>query len=280
MNTVDPSIAPPPAAPAAHRPPTPSALRRLTARWSGTVVSFAVHGGFILLAFLSVAAPRTGRGGGIVGTSEVASGAPSYSALVQRDAETIDVDARQPDARAFPEPPAEEAAEIPEADPVPSPDVLKEQADAGVPIPRPAPTPDEATRPRSKDAYAKLPPSTGGPEENGGPSTSGGDQKGNSTVNGTGGDTGGAGDGTVGALFMPAPDYPASARRRGVEGIVVALIEVHPDGRCENARVSESSGNDALDRAALTAVRRWRYDPRPGGAVELRQVRFVFKLTN
>ena len=34
-----------------------------------------------------------------------------------------------------------------------------------------------------------------------------------------------------------------------------------PDGRVSDIRVSGSSGSDALDKAALSAVKRWRWKP-------------------
>ena len=77
---------------------------------------------------------------------------------------------------------------------------------------------------------------------------------------------------------MPRPAYPPSARRKNIEGVVVVSVDVQPDGHCEGARVVESSGSEALDEAALGAVRRWRYEARPGGAPDTRRVRFVFKL--
>jgi len=256
----------------------PSAFRRAAARCSGTIVSLAVHGGLAVLAIWSVTGPRTGRGGGTVGTSEVASGPSGFSALVHQD-RAPDFEFRHPDTREFPEPPAEEASELAEVVPVPSQDFLKEPPETGTPVPKAAPPSDEPARTRSREAYSKLPPNAGVHESEAPVPKSGGEQKGNSTANGTGGETGGAGDGTVGALFMPAPDYPPSARRKGIEGVVVVLIDVQPDGHCENARLAESSGNDALDDAALSAIRKWRYDPRSNNAPEIRRVRFVFKLT-
>jgi TonB family protein len=248
------------------------------ARSSGSLASLALHGSIALLAIWSVTGPRVGRGGGVVGTSEAGSGPASYSAIVQRDP-ALDFEVRQPDARAFPVAPSEDEADVPEAVPVPPQDFLKEQAETGVPVPRAVPMPDDSARARSKEAYAKLPPSAGGLENEPPTATPGSEQKGSSNVNGSGGETGGAGDGTVGALFMPAPDYPASARRKGIEGVVVVLVDVQSDGHCENARLAESSRSVALDEAALSAIRRWKYEERPGGEIELRRVRFVFKLT-
>jgi protein TonB len=262
------TVATPPA------PPTPkagpSAVRRFAARFSGSAVSLLVHGGFVLLAFLSVAAPRTGRGGGIVGSSELGSGAHDYSAIVQRES-TIDAE-KSPDARLFPQ--AEpETPETPEAVVPPVDDFIRDQP-AGETLPVAKLPPVEESRP--KRTYEKLPP-TGGSETADAPEKNGGDQKGNSTVNGTGGDTGGAGDGTAGALFMPSPDYPASARRRGIEGVVVISVFVHPDGHCDGAEIVEGSGCTALDDSALSTIKKWRYEAHSGGP-ELRRVRFVFKL--
>lgn len=59
----------------------------------------------------------------------------------------------------------------------------------------------------------------------------------------------------------PPPDYPQSARRRGYEGLVVLSVTVGTDGRAREITVKGSSGYELLDRAALDAVRRWRFDP-------------------
>lgn len=242
--------------------------RRLASRCSGTVVSLVIHGGLVLAAVLCAAAPRYGRGGGIAGTPEVGSGTVTYTGHL-REEPVVDFDSREPDARAFAEPSAEQ--EPVEPVPVPPQDFLNEPAETGVPVAKPATPPSESTpHARAKEAFSKLPP-TG--------AQAGSEEKGNSAVNGTGGDSGVAGDGTAGALYMPAPVYPASARRKGVEGVVVVAVEVCADGHCENARLAESSGNDALDDAALAAVKKWRYEARPGEAPELRRVRFVFRLT-
>jgi protein TonB len=82
-------------------------------------------------------------------------------------------------------------------------------------------------------------------------------------------------------LHNPPPQYPASARRRGIEGEVLVTVRITADGACADARVAESSGSAALDGAALEAVQGWRYRPatRGGRPVETTQrVRFVFKL--
>jgi len=55
------------------------------------------------------------------------------------------------------------------------------------------------------------------------------------------------------------PDYPAAARPSKLRGVIVLNIEVARDGTVVNIR--PLSGPDILARAAMDAVRWWRYDP-------------------
>ena len=57
------------------------------------------------------------------------------------------------------------------------------------------------------------------------------------------------------------PLYPAVARSRGYEGMVLLAAEVAADGRVENLSIKKSSGYASLDRSALEAVKRWKFDP-------------------
>lgn len=59
----------------------------------------------------------------------------------------------------------------------------------------------------------------------------------------------------------PAPPYPEAARRAGVTGTVLLLVQVRADGSVRGVSVRTSSGTTSLDRSALTAVRRWRFEP-------------------
>ena len=59
----------------------------------------------------------------------------------------------------------------------------------------------------------------------------------------------------------PRPDYPESARREGQEGRVLLRVLVDDRGRIKSVEISNSSGSDALDRAAAEAIRRWRFHP-------------------
>jgi len=60
---------------------------------------------------------------------------------------------------------------------------------------------------------------------------------------------------------MPAPEYPRRALRRGIEGTVLVRVQVGPDGVPTSVSLVESSRSRDLDRAALDAVRRWRFRP-------------------
>ncbi|MBU0681527.1 MAG: energy transducer TonB [Proteobacteria bacterium] len=59
----------------------------------------------------------------------------------------------------------------------------------------------------------------------------------------------------------PPPAYPRQARRRGLEGVVMLEAHIAISGRVTELRLFTSSGHTILDRAALKAVRRWRFIP-------------------
>lgn len=59
----------------------------------------------------------------------------------------------------------------------------------------------------------------------------------------------------------PAPQYPASALRKGERGVVVLNVQIDAQGRPSRVRIAERSGSRALDRAAIDAVQRWRFTP-------------------
>jgi protein TonB len=76
------------------------------------------------------------------------------------------------------------------------------------------------------------------------------------------------------------PAYPPLARLRGYQGVVVLFVEVLVDGRVGQVGIRRSSGHEILDRAALEAVRTWRFEPgrKEGRAVTMSvevPVRFV-----
>jgi len=57
------------------------------------------------------------------------------------------------------------------------------------------------------------------------------------------------------------PTYPGLARRRGQEGSVILQVQVNKKGRVEDLRIDVSSNFALLDRAALTAVKKWSFEP-------------------
>jgi len=61
--------------------------------------------------------------------------------------------------------------------------------------------------------------------------------------------------------YQVRPRYPARARRLGIEGRSLLAVRIARDGRVAEARVAGSAGAAELDRAALEAVRRWRFEP-------------------
>jgi protein TonB len=85
----------------------------------------------------------------------------------------------------------------------------------------------------------------------------------------------------VAGLGNPEPEYPMTSRLRGEEGSVLLEVAVSAAGTVSKIHVVQSSGHSRLDRAALEAVRRWRFAParigeRPIDAVIRHRV--VFKL--
>jgi periplasmic protein TonB len=86
-----------------------------------------------------------------------------------------------------------------------------------------------------------------------------------------------------GAAYLrnPPPRYPPDARRSGAEGTAVLRVWVGADGQPTRVEIDRSSGHRALDDAALSAVRNWRFVPaqRGGEAVEgVVTVPLVFRL--
>jgi periplasmic protein TonB len=59
----------------------------------------------------------------------------------------------------------------------------------------------------------------------------------------------------------PAPRYPTRALRRGEQGVVNVRASIGPDGVPTSVSLVSGSGSRDLDRAALDAVRRWRFRP-------------------
>jgi protein TonB len=62
-------------------------------------------------------------------------------------------------------------------------------------------------------------------------------------------------------VSTPAPRYPAEALRSGTSGEVLVEITVGTDGSVTSARVLRATPARTFDREALSAVKRWRFEP-------------------
>lgn len=60
-------------------------------------------------------------------------------------------------------------------------------------------------------------------------------------------------------LKNPAPRYPAEARQKGWEGVVVLRVSVDKNGRATVVEKESSSGFEVLDASAIKAVKAWRF---------------------
>jgi len=57
------------------------------------------------------------------------------------------------------------------------------------------------------------------------------------------------------------PTYPALARKRGQEGAVILEVLVNRNGRVDELKIDTSSNFTLLDRATVSAVREWSFEP-------------------
>ena len=79
------------------------------------------------------------------------------------------------------------------------------------------------------------------------------------------------------------PSYPADARRQGIEGDTILRVLVGANGRVLDVVLARSSGNRSLDRAALAAVRSWRFQPALESGQPITawvQIPFEFRINN
>ena len=136
-----------------------------------------------------------------------------------------------------PPPVVDELAAKPKPKPKPLPKPVVKQA------PKPPPKPVEAPPPAPAPVAAPAPPAAPAPA----PVT--------------------PASANAAYLKNPAPEYPQMAQRRGWEGTVLLRVEVLPSGKPGQIQLQKSSGRDALDAAALAAVKRWSFVPAKQGDV-------------
>lgn len=66
-------------------------------------------------------------------------------------------------------------------------------------------------------------------------------------------------------LDNPPPKYPESSRRMEESGTVTLRVRVNAQGRPDSVEVHKSCGFARLDRAAIEAVRKWKFVPAKQG---------------
>ena len=57
------------------------------------------------------------------------------------------------------------------------------------------------------------------------------------------------------------PKYPARARARGIEGWVQLHYMVDPSGNTYDIEIVDSNGDRSIERAAIKAARKYKYQP-------------------
>ena len=129
---------------------------------------------------------------------------------------------------------------------------------------------DKRLKPETKKVVTKKAVANNNPQP--GPTNQQASGASNGTGEGSGSGTGtgdgaGAGEGRGVPVTPPRvvsavqPKYPSSARSAGVEGVVGVKMLVNASGKVEEAFVVRSSGNAALDEAAVAALYKWRFSP-------------------
>ena len=69
----------------------------------------------------------------------------------------------------------------------------------------------------------------------------------------------------------PVPEYPKDAQERRQEGKGVLKLSIDAEGNVTSAVLHKTCGFEALDRSALEAHRRWKFQParRDGKAISI-----------
>ena len=229
------------------------------------------------------------------GTAPAAPLAPRPSNL---SAESLPPITEPVSAQPPPEPPALHAA-LPELEPI-VPNgrpylgrYVKPTAKAPAAVPKPVPPRKKAAKSPShrrkaatdhKEKIAHAPSTSGlGPRSPTGVvgSDSGSGAATGPTSSGGAGGAPGLEDEVV-ALFKLSPKYPRKAARAGKEGWVKLEFTITRDGNVTDAAVVDARPRRLFDRAALRAIRKWRFKPKikSGKPVARRATQVIeFKLT-
>ena len=184
--------------------------------------------------------------------------------------EVVDLSAFGVAAPVEPEPIEEEPIEEakvepepePEPEPIPEPKVEAQPEPAPIPAPKPVvkpkpkPKPVVKPKPQPKPVQKAEPKPQAKPKPQKPQASAPGSQ--NAYVPPTS---------TAAYLRNPKPAYPGLAQRRGMQGVVLLLVEVSAKGYPTTVKVKKTSGFMLLDKAALKAVRSWRFAPAKRGSL-------------
>lgn len=83
---------------------------------------------------------------------------------------------------------------------------------------------------------------------------------------------GGGGDGDLVPLVRVPPQYPRTAARAGVSGVVTVEVTVGPDGRVSDARIIKAEPRGYFEQAALRSARQSQFRPRIVGGEPVTQI--------
>jgi protein TonB len=150
-------------------------------------------------------------------------------------------------------PPAPQIEEKPKPDDVIKPEPLVEQKQTEVkPTPIPIPEkkeipPSEKLRPEARKNIIQQPQGHG--------EITSSSKRGASTV------------ASPNYLENPPPVYPESSRQLRQQGVVILLVKVSATGAPTNITIKTSSGFAKLDRAAIQAVKGWKFKPATLGGI-------------
>jgi protein TonB len=73
-------------------------------------------------------------------------------------------------------------------------------------------------------------------------------------------------------LVRIAPEYPARALSRGIEGWVQVQFTITATGAVKDAKVVAADPPGLFDDAALRSIARWRYNPKIEGGVAVERI--------
>ena len=63
------------------------------------------------------------------------------------------------------------------------------------------------------------------------------------------------------AVDTPKPDYPLELACAGISGTTVLVVTIGIEGKPTQVQLSQSSGDERLDKSAMERVPSWRFNP-------------------